>query len=349
MAAMIQASPPCSSRKSSRAGSPAVMMMTMPASEISMPATCRGVARSRSRSQEQAMVNAGADEFISTALIVVVVRRPWYTIVWKSGTLSSASSARIFQFSRITAPFPATAFRPKGTSTTSAMVQRQKLRLTGSNESRSARPSTQLPAQRRLVKASSENAVRRALEACSVRLLVGVVGRAHERPDGRVAKAERGGVFFILRKNRGLDVTLHRKVMRRGLQVLPDGEHVDGVRAQVAHHGEDLVILLAEAHHQPGLGRHVGVDALEFLQQAERMRIIATRPRAPVEARHGLEIVVHHIRRRGFQDLERPIEPPAEVRHQHLDRRLRARRAHGADAIDEVLRAAVLQVVAVHA
>src|SRR5260370_4743646 len=131
-------------------------------------------------------MNTGADELSSTGLIAVVVRRPWYTMVWKSGTLSSASSARMPACRRSSSALPATARRPNGVSTTSAMNQRQKLKLTGSNVSRSARPSTQLPAHSRLVSARRENAATRELEARSVRLLVGVVRGAHERPDGGV-------------------------------------------------------------------------------------------------------------------------------------------------------------------
>src|SRR4051794_32912428 len=150
-------------------------------------------------------------------------------MVWKSGTLKSASSARMPACRRRTSPLPATARRPKGVSTASAMNQRQKLRLTGSNVSRSARPSTQLPAHSRLVSARRENAAACELEARSVRLLVSVVGRAHERADGRVLEAHRRRLLLEHRENGGLDVALYRQVMRRRLQVLPDGEHVDVV------------------------------------------------------------------------------------------------------------------------
>src|SRR6185436_16256182 len=117
---------------------------------------------------------------------------------------------------RKTSPLPATARKPKGVSTTSAMNQRQKFRLTGSNVSRSARPSTQLPAHSRLVSARRENAAARELEALSVRLLVGVVGGAHERPDGGVLEAH--GRRFLLehREHGGLQVPLDRQMMRRG-------------------------------------------------------------------------------------------------------------------------------------
>src|SRR5207245_8766032 len=123
------------------------------------------------------------------ALVAVVVRKPWYTMVWKSGTLSSASSARMPACRRRSSALPATARRPNGVSTTSAMNQRQKLKLTGSNVSRSARPSTQLPAHSRLESARSENAASCELEARSGRQLIGVVRGAHEQPDDGLTEA----------------------------------------------------------------------------------------------------------------------------------------------------------------
>src|SRR5258706_1712645 len=349
MAARIHASPPCSSSCNKRAGSPRVMMITMPASEISMPAICRRVTRSRSSSQEQPIMNTGADELSSTALIAVVVRKPWYTMVWNSGTLKSASSTRMPACRRSVSPLPATARRPKGVSTTSAMNQRQKLKLTGSNVSRSARPSTQLPAHSRLVSARRENAATRELEAGSMRLLVGVVRGAHERPDGGVLEAHRRRFLPEQGENGGLDIALDRQVMRRGLQVLADGQHVDIVRAQIAHYREDFGIGLAEADHQAGFGRYARIKALELLQQRERVPIVAARPRLLVEPRHRLQVVVHHVGRRGSEDFQRAIEASAEIRDQYFERGLRAQLAHRSDAVDEVLGAAVAQVVPVHA
>ena len=113
--------------------------------------------------------------------------------------------------------------------------------------------------------------------------------------------------------------------------------------------GEDLVVGLAQADHQPRLGRNVGKARLEVAQQRERVRVVRAGPRLPVQPRHRLEVVVHHVRRRRRQDVERAIEPAAEIGHQHLDLRCGRVLAHRADAVDEVLRAAVAQVVAVDA
>ena len=48
----------------------------MPASETSMPATCRGEARSRSISHEHSSMNIGSEELSSTAFTAVVLRSP---------------------------------------------------------------------------------------------------------------------------------------------------------------------------------------------------------------------------------------------------------------------------------
>src|SRR5437764_711098 len=52
----------------------------------------------------------------------------------------------------------ATSRQANGASTTAAMNQRRKFSVTGSKESRSARPVTQFPAQNRLARASRQKA-----------------------------------------------------------------------------------------------------------------------------------------------------------------------------------------------
>ena len=135
----------------------------------------------------------------------------------------------------------------------------------------------------------------------------------------------------------------------RRLQVLADREHVDVVRAQIAHHLHDLRIVLAEAYHQPRLRRYRRVPLLERLQQLQGMRIVAPRTGLAVEPRHGLQVVVQDVGRGGDENLERALHPAAKVRHQDLDRRVRRVLPHRRYAIDEMLRAAVSQIVAINA
>src|SRR5438034_1851833 len=88
---------------------------------------------------------------------------------------------------------------------------------------------------------------------------------------------------------------------------------------------------------------------LEIREELERVRIVAARARLPVEPGHGLEVVVHHVREGCIQRFERALDAPPEIRHEDLDFRTGRALAHRADAVDEVTRAAVFQVVAVHA
>ena len=49
-------------------------------------------------------------------------------------------------------------------------------------------------------------------------------------------------------------------------QVLPDSQHVDIVRAQVAHHLKNFFISFTETHHQAGLGRYVWAQGFEAFE-----------------------------------------------------------------------------------
>src|SRR5438552_3616294 len=135
----------------------------------------------------------------------------------------------------------------------------------------------------------------------------------------------------------------------RSLQVLPDGEHVDLVRTQVAHHLDNFGVGLAQADHESRFCRHGRVPALELLQQRERVPVIAAGPCLFIQAGHRLQVVIHDVGWCGGEDLERAVEAAAEIGNQNFDGRARTVFPDGADAVDEVLGAAVAQVVAVDA
>ena len=66
-------------------------------------------------------------------------------------------------------------------------------------------------------------------------------------------------------------------MLARRLQILPDGEEIDVGGAQVVHHLQDLVPLLAEPDHDAGLGEHRRVELLDPLQEPQRVRSSARR------------------------------------------------------------------------
>src|SRR5262245_50982584 len=88
---------------------------------------------------------------------------------------------------------------------------------------------------------------------------------------------------------------------------------------------------------------------LELLQQRERMAVVATRARLTIEPRHRLEVVVHHVGRSRRENLERALEATAKIGDQDLDCRAWRAVAHRANAVYEMLRSAILQVVAIDA
>jgi Ca2+:H+ antiporter len=176
-----------------------------------------------------------------------------------------------------------------------------------------------------------------------------VVARAHHGARGDVGKAHRLTLALPAREDVGVHVAQHRQVAVRGLQVLADGQHLDVVGAHVAHHFEHFLVGLAEADHDAALGRNTGVHRPEFLEQFERMQVLGTRPGLLVKARRGFKVVVHHVGQRLAENFERHVDAAPEVGHQHFDLGGGRGLANRPDAVDEVLGAAVAQVVTVDA
>src|SRR3954471_6176828 len=86
-------------------------------------------------------------------------------------------------------------------------------------------------------------------------LLLGPVAGANERPGEDAAEPHLLALLAEPRERRQRHPPVERQVLAGRLQVLPDRDHVDVVRAQVAHGLEDLLVRLPHAGHDPGL-RH---------------------------------------------------------------------------------------------
>ncbi|MNQ83831.1 hypothetical protein D3C85_989330 [compost metagenome] len=141
---------------------------------------------------------------------------------------------------------------------------------------------------------------------------------------------------------------LDRQVAAGRLQVLAQGQHVDVVLAHALHDFDDFFVGLAQTQHQAGLGRNVRHHLLEALQQGQRPLVVRTRTRRLVQAWHGFQVVVEHIRRLGGGDFQRDVHAATVVRDQGFELHVRRQLADFADAVGKVLGTAVTQVVAVH-
>ena len=130
------------------------------------------------------------------------------------------------------------------------------------------------------------------------------------------------------------------------LQILPDGEKIDIRRAQIVHHLQHFVALLAKPDHDAGFGEDRRIDFLDPLQQPDRMEIARARPHVEIARRHGFQIVVEHVGLRRHHDFERAVLAQ-EIRRQDLDGGGRAARADRANGLSEMLGAAIGEIVAV--
>ena len=101
---------------------------------------------------------------------------------------------------------------------------------------------------------------------------------------------------------------------------------------------------------RPDLVSTSGRRCLERAQQLQRMAVVGTRARLAVQARHGLEVVIHHVRRRRRR--ARRARPPAGRESPASASRCACRATrlpHGTDAGSKVRGTAIAQVVAIDA
>src|SRR3954470_9742097 len=131
----------------------------------------------------------------------------------------------------------------------------------------------------------------------SVPLLVGSVARPNERPRKNRAETQRLALLAepaeLVRVHPAVDL----RVLGTRLEVLPDGDHIHAVLAQVAQRLDDLVVRLAEADDDPGLRQHriVG-ELLRAREQPEGLVVARLRAtHACVQPADGLDVVVEDV------------------------------------------------------
>ena len=180
-------------------------------------------------------------------------------------------------------------------------------------------------------------------------VLVGVVGGAHERPGGDVLEAERVGGVLERGELLRLPVAHDRQVALGRPQVLADREHLHALLAQLPEGFDHLLVRLAEAHHEAGLGRDLAFTHLQRVAQ-DAQRALPARAAAGdrVEPRRDLDVVVEDVGALGDHLRQRHLLA-AEVGRQALDLAPRRLHADRADHADPRLGAVVGQVVAVDA
>ncbi len=132
----------------------------------------------------------------------------------------------------------------------------------------------------------------------------------------------------------------------RRLQILPDGQEIDLRRAQIVHDLQHFGLVLAETDHDPRFGEQCRIEPLGLIEQAQRMKISRARPYLGVKTRHGFEIVVEDVGPRRDDGFERALLAQ-EIGGQDLDRGLGSGGADRHDGLGEMLRPAIVEIVAV--
>ena len=145
----------------------------------------------------------------------------------------------------------------------------------------------------------------------------------------------------------GMGPALDRQVVAGRLQILTDGENVRiAPCANVIHQLIDLLFLLANPHHDPGLGdKAVG---LELLQDLEASFVSRLRPHGRVHAIDRFHVVADDFRPCVTDGLDILFDA-LEIAHQDFNTHLRTRGVNLANRLGPDLCASIWEVVAVDA
>src|SRR5215211_4222670 len=181
-----------------------------------------------------------------------------------------------------------------------------------------------------------------------LRLFVGVVGAADQRAALDVLEAHLEAQLLEGGELSWRVVTAHRQVVLRGTEVLPDGQDVHVMLTQVEHGVLDLLLHLAQAHHETALGQPLGVELLGVAQDLERSPVLRLGTDRPVQARHGLDVVVEGVGP-GVDDGLYGVPISLEIRREDLDGAAGDLFPDLLDGGGEDRGPAVLQLVTVHA
>src|SRR5680860_602054 len=123
------------------------------------------------------------------------------------------------------------------------------------------------------------------------------------------------------------DILLDRKVVASGTQILPHRHHPHSPFVYVLHHCSDFLNLLTQADHQSGLADYPSL-ACRPPEHTQGPLVIRLRPYCSIQTRNCLHIVVEYVRF-SLQNYINCRALPSEVRHQHLNTRIRQCPSHG--------------------
>ena len=173
------------------------------------------------------------------------------------------------------------------------------------------------------------------------------MGGARQRRGGDHQEALGVGQPLVVGELVRRGVADHLVVAFGRAQILADGQEIHVGGAQIVHHPVDFARLLAEPHHDSGLGKDRRILALHRIEQAERVVVARAGPHLGVEPGHRLQVVVVDVRAGGGHRFD-GAGLVAEVRGEDLDGGAGRGLADARDRTHELGGPAVVEIVAVH-
>ena len=133
-------------------------------------------------------------------------------------------------------------------------------------------------------------------------------------------------------------------VLAAGLQILANGEEIDIGGAEVVHHLQNLVALLAQPEHEARFGEQSRIDLLHLLQEADRRVVTRTGPYCQIVRGNRFQVVIEHVGLCRDDCLCRTVLAK-KIGREHFDGRFGAPRADRVDNGCEMSCAAVIEIV----
>ena len=116
--------------------------------------------------------------------------------------------------------------------------------------------------------------------------------------------------------------------------------------AQIVHHLQHIAFVIAEPDHNPRFREQRRIEALDLVEQTQRMEIAGARPHLGIETGYRFEVVVEHVRLGSDDGFERSLLAQ-KIGGQNLDCRARSSCADGCDSPGELPGPAIIEVVAI--
>src|SRR5271157_2236127 len=174
--------------------------------------------------------------------------------------------------------------------------------------------------------------------------LIGMVAGADEGPAGNLRESERAGDPAQLIEFVGRKIPRDRKVVGRGLEVLPQRQEVATDRPEVGQGFHEFLGGLAQAEHQSALGSRCRAGGLHVVEHLEADVILALAADVLLEPGDSLDVVIEELGAGGEDPID-AVDPAVEIRREDLDGRA-GTMPHREDATAEMLGASIIEIVA---